>query len=438
MGLLDAFPIKNIPMSSKNSHLDLSQIDDPHTFEEAVTHLLKLNPAGAVNTLIEVLQSDDPWGIRHRIATHALGELGDVSAIPIVTQTAATHHWHRVRETAAIALGHFPTDEAGSALITLLNDTDYAVQCAAALSLGRTGHPDATPALCNQLSIPDRWGMLQMAILESLKALHNPAAVPALIAQLRREDNSSVVTDSILDVFCAIGDEVVGVMLLTLPFVPSNTQTAIAQSLVKLGELHLGNTLPAALRGDADALKELIKLARYGDIRCTSILVDQARRNLASESPSKMALGQLLMQTVAELLPSQILSERLFCRQDLTRFIEHTFSTTPYIACRKCANSVYATRIKHVVALVDQEAPALNFDGEIAYINPLKQSGLFDFDSVKINRATDEEVVRFCIQVGNDPDVYRSQRKAFCTIEHDNQFSANTLGVVRKTFEVAF
>ncbi len=425
-------------MSSKNSPFPSFQIDDPHAFDEAVKDLLRLKPAGAAESLIEVLEREDSWGLHHRIAARALGELGDASVISVLTQTAATHHWHRVRETAAVALGHFTTDEAASALITLLNDTDYAVQCAAARSLGHTEHPDATPALCNLLPAPDRWGMLQMAILESLKQLHNPTAVPALITQLRREDNTSVVTDSILDVLCAIGSEVVGVMLLTLPFVTPNTQTAIAQSLVKLGEHKLGNTLPAALRGDTTALKEIARLARYGDIRSTSILVDQAKRCLVSESPSQIALGGMLAETIEELHPSQLLTNRLFCRLDLTRFVEHTFSETQYIACRKCGNSVYATRIKHVVALLDQQAPAVHFDGEIAYINPLNQNELFDFDSVSIDRATDEEVVRFCIQVGNDPDAYRAQRKAFCTIEEHERFSTNTIGVVRKTFDVAF
>ena len=59
--------------------------------------------------------------------------------------------------------------------------------------------------------------------------------------------------------------------------------------------------------------------------------------------------------------------------------------------------------------LLDFTVSGVNLDGN---------STLFDFDEIEIKDATDEEVERFIVQVGNDTDAWRLERysKVVCTV----------------------
>jgi hypothetical protein len=61
---------------------------------------------------------------------------------------------------------------------------------------------------------------------------------------------------------------------------------------------------------------------------------------------------------------------------------------------------------------------------------------LFDFDRVEIIQATDEEVERFAMQVGNDTDPVRQPRYAqmHCLIAPDCRLSENSLRILRNFF----
>jgi hypothetical protein len=61
---------------------------------------------------------------------------------------------------------------------------------------------------------------------------------------------------------------------------------------------------------------------------------------------------------------------------------------------------------------------------------------LFDFDRIKIIQATDEDVERFAVQVGNDTDPFRQPRykKMDCAIGLRCQLSENTLRILQHTF----
>jgi hypothetical protein len=69
-------------------------------------------------------------------------------------------------------------------------------------------------------------------------------------------------------------------------------------------------------------------------------------------------------------------------------------------------------------------------------VNWLAQQRLFDFDRVEIIQATDEDVERFAMQVGNDTDPVRQTRYAHipCLIAPDCRLSENSLRILRNFF----
>lgn len=69
-------------------------------------------------------------------------------------------------------------------------------------------------------------------------------------------------------------------------------------------------------------------------------------------------------------------------------------------------------------------------------INWLARRALFDFDWVEIVQATDEDVERFAMQVGNDTDPFRRPRypNMHCVIGPDCNLSENTLRILHRTF----
>ncbi len=69
-------------------------------------------------------------------------------------------------------------------------------------------------------------------------------------------------------------------------------------------------------------------------------------------------------------------------------------------------------------------------------LNWLKRRALFDFDWVEIIKATDEDVERFAVQMGNDTDLLRKPRYATmpCVLGPDCNLSENTLRILRRTF----
>jgi hypothetical protein len=61
---------------------------------------------------------------------------------------------------------------------------------------------------------------------------------------------------------------------------------------------------------------------------------------------------------------------------------------------------------------------------------------MFDFDRVEIIRASDEEVERFAMRVGNDTDPVRQGHypQAQCVVRPGCRLSENTRRVLKKTF----
>jgi hypothetical protein len=73
---------------------------------------------------------------------------------------------------------------------------------------------------------------------------------------------------------------------------------------------------------------------------------------------------------------------------------------------------------------------------DIVQVNWLARRSLFDFNEVMIIQATDEEVERFAVQVGNDTDPYRRTRykQMLCMVSTACSLSPNTLRILQHTF----
>jgi hypothetical protein len=133
----------------------------------------------------------------------------------------------------------------------------------------------------------------------------------------------------------------------------------------------------------------------------------------------------------------------LLCPHCLTRFGQHSVSIAwgisyNYYGCRSCRQSRELLDWPvHVIAVLDAGwgGAEHRYQNQLR-INWLKRRTLLDMTRVEIVQATDEEVERFAVQVGNDTDPYRRQyyKQAPCFIGSKCELSENTLRILRSQF----
>jgi len=130
------------------------------------------------------------------------------------------------------------------------------------------------------------------------------------------------------------------------------------------------------------------------------------------------------------------------CPTCLLRFQIHrvkisSLNQIPYCGCRGCHQSQTFLHNKQVEAVLNAGmTDEWSENQRDIQVNWLARRSLFDFDAVQIIQATDEDVERFAVQVGNDTDAYRAERygQMKCTVSSKVQLSENTLRILRKTF----
>lgn len=108
-----------------------------------------------------------------------------------------------------------------------------------------------------------------------------------------------------------------------------------------------------------------------------------------------------------------------------------------YYGCRTCGQSrdfYYCPQ--GVTAVLDNGQVEPHMQNDTLRVNWLERRELFDFDRVEIIQATDEDVERFVVQIGNDTDTVRSSRyaKMLCYVAPECQLSQNTVRILEKTF----
>jgi hypothetical protein len=135
-------------------------------------------------------------------------------------------------------------------------------------------------------------------------------------------------------------------------------------------------------------------------------------------------------------------SSRLLCAYCFVYYAVHKvpffWHSITYYGCRKCGQSNDFIDSKgSVVVVLDSKQELKQWkQAEKLCINWFAHEELFDFDQIEITRATDEDVERFAVRVGNDTDPVRKFRykQMRCSIPVDGQLSDNTIRVLRKIF----
>jgi hypothetical protein len=133
---------------------------------------------------------------------------------------------------------------------------------------------------------------------------------------------------------------------------------------------------------------------------------------------------------------------RMICPTCLTCCGPHKASlpglSVTYYGCRTCQQSrEFLDCSEGVTAVLDDRwSEVWQHQDGLLRVNWLICRKLFDFDRVEVIQATDEDVERFVVQVGNDTDVLRQTRypQIQCLIGPACRLSENSLRILERTF----
>jgi hypothetical protein len=134
---------------------------------------------------------------------------------------------------------------------------------------------------------------------------------------------------------------------------------------------------------------------------------------------------------------------RLLCPRCLVRFYANAVFVPDlpefvYYGCRTCGQSrEFLEWLGDVVTVLDEGMAATYVEQDgVLRGNWLRYRSLFDCDWVEINQATDEDVERFAVQLGNDTDPLRRSRyrEMRCLVGPECHLSENTLRILKNMF----
>ena len=183
-----------------------------------------------------------------------------------------------------------------------------------------------------------------------------------------------------------------------------------------------------------------VLLYRGGQAIASLQMLVQSSRSL--QSVAQWLVDSICVETTARLQPTA--AHRL-CPDCLVHcgphHIDKSFQVDPvYYGCRYCRRSYRLLPCSAgVVAVLDRNWSRRyeqhKADGQVRG-NVFVQQALFDFDALEIIQATDEDVERFAVQVGNEIDPNREPRPDAipCYIASGCQLSANTWRILESTF----
>lgn len=113
------------------------------------------------------------------------------------------------------------------------------------------------------------------------------------------------------------------------------------------------------------------------------------------------------------------------------------FETIVYHGCRNCRQSWDFIECQKVIAVLDNTLETEQFlQEDVLRVNWSVRRRLFDFDRVEIVNATDEEIERFAVQVGNNTDPVQKSiyPKMICTIAPNCNISKNNQRILARLF----
>lgn len=395
-------------------------------------------------------------------ACSALAGLGGKGAV--ITLMTAVHHQDKdVREIACQGLGSLADTTAIEALINCLGDEEPAVREAAGVALGLLGEARLAGAVLQTLN----GGPTGTAELAALSAEGDIRAFDPLLRRL--EDWHYDIRERACEGLGQIGDSrAAAPMIERLADKSAEVRHAASSSLEKLGEGHLARAIAGLLDGKCEALSEIPHLlakrdfravlplqadlahqapcsrelicealGRFGDIRATDALLTA----LSGKDKKVQSSARSALEAISESAAPRV---RLFlCRSCMTRFDsrptdKRLLRKGRYYACRTCGKAVNAVPdIRTAVAVLDSEwGKDETREKDQIRVNWLNYRKLFDFDRVEIVSASDEDVQRLCVQVGNDTDEFRRKKykQVTVTVSPACRIEENTLRILKSMF----
>lgn len=135
-------------------------------------------------------------------------------------------------------------------------------------------------------------------------------------------------------------------------------------------------------------------------------------------------------------------SSKIICPQCLVRFAKHQIKLSSnksieYYGCRICKQSREFLDVeKHMIATLDKNMTAEYAQrNDNLHINWLNRRALnFEFDEVEIVKATDEDVERFAVQIGNDTINQPRYKQMECMVSSECELSDNTMRILQHLF----
>jgi hypothetical protein len=190
----------------------------------------------------------------------------------------------------------------------------------------------------------------------------------------------------------------------------------------------------------SDLLKTYPKIITLGGEAVSSLqaILDDEKHPFQSIAPQLLA--EIAHETTQRLAGQ---ASRLRCVRCLGECVAHEvrlslLQSLTYYGCQSCRQGQQFFEFEgQVIAVLDSQMNAAHAEqvGRLR-INWLARRALFYFDTVEIIRATDEEVERLAVQVGNDTDPIRQPRykEMPCLVWPDCRLTENTLRILERTF----
>ncbi len=185
-----------------------------------------------------------------------------------------------------------------------------------------------------------------------------------------------------------------------------------------------------------------ILVAEGGELMPSLLSIAEQDYNLTSQALVSQLVGDIVRDTTASLSDQ---ASRLLCDRCLTRYSSHDVNlvwlkgNVTYYGCRICSRSKEFIEYNgKVIAVLDnQMKEKYHLQDDTLRVNWLSHRAIFDFDEVELVQATDEDVERFVVQVGNDTDViwlprYKQMR---CIVGVNCSLSENTIRIIKRFFE---
>lgn len=149
------------------------------------------------------------------------------------------------------------------------------------------------------------------------------------------------------------------------------------------------------------------------------------------------SIGQETKERLADQANHLLCSDCVIHCHPLEIIVPNLASIT-YFGCRFCRQSRDFQRWPGgVVAVLDRcQRKEKVQRGDQIRVNWLVHQRLFDFERVEIIRATDEDIERFAVQVGNDTYENRSAgyKEMECAVQPDCRLTANTVRILEHIF----